>query len=262
MTAITPYPFGPCEPWITGADLAGCCTISTELVLEEQAAEQATDLLFNLSGQRFTGLCERTVRPCPQGCTCWGRPGLYGPPGYDLGRGAFVGRCPQLSTVKLSGYPVREIVQVTIDGVTIDAAEYRLDRFQDLVRLDDADGNRQFWPGCQNFGIDEGAGTFFVTYLAGLDPPSTGLAAASQLACQLLHACPDAAGDTGDCDLPAGTVRVTRQGLTIEAQTLGLYLASGQTGLAHVDAFLAAWGKTRRPAVVMSPDVRPFAQEA
>lgn len=277
MTGPAPFTLEPCTPWLTGADLADCCTIpDTDLALADQAAEQATSLLFPLSGNRFTGLCERTVRPCPRGCRCWpARPGLWNGLLADrgwawggfpsalsiLGRGAFTGTCPPLSTVKLSGYPVREILEVTIDGQTIDPAEYKILRYQDLVRLD-KDGRRQHWPGCQNFGVEEGEGTFFVTYLAGVEPPPSAVAAAAQLACQLLRACPDD-GETGDCDLPPGTVRVTRQGITIEAQTLGLYLASGQTGLAQVDAFIAVWGRIpRRPSVVMSPDVRPFAQDA
>ena len=50
---------------------------------------------------------------------------------------------------------------------------------------------------------------------------------------------------------------------SIEAQTLGLYLASATTGLAHVDAFLTTYAeRSRRPATVWSPDVAPYAQEA
>lgn len=245
-----------CQQWITGDDILNCCdaTIGTDVPLDT-FAEESVALLFELSGGRFTGICQRTVRPCPGDCSCWARLDWHHP---GFGRRG----CRPLSTVKLAGYPVQEIVEVTIDGDVVDPAGYALKRGRDLVRLNDGDGKRQLWPACQDLGQTEGDNTFFVTYTYGVAPPVAGVEAATQLGCELVKACPSS-GDTGDCAVPAGTVRLTRQGYTVEAQTLGLFLAQGTTGLQHVDAFLNVYGgRSRRPAVIMSPDVAPYAQEA
>jgi hypothetical protein len=265
-----------CQQWITEEDVLDCCSaaIGTSLPLATFAAE-ATELLFELSGRRFSGVCERTVRPCPGHCGCWAGDPLFRYFGTMVDGEAFfpsggywpyLGRqrgCRPLSTVKLAGYPVNEIVSVTIDGAVVDPSGYELKNNRNLVRLNDADGKRQHWPGCQNLGQSEGLHTFFVTYTYGQSPPTAGVEAAKQLACELAKACPVDGGDLGDCALPPGTVEVVRQGITIRAQVLGLFLEQGQTGLAHVDAFLAVYGsRARRPAVIWSPDVAPFAQEA
>lgn len=245
----------PCELWITGDEILDCCdaTIGTDVPVDTFAAE-ASALLYELSGRQFGGICQRTVRPCPGDCGCWSRP--------DWRHAGRARGCRPLSSVKLAGYPVQEIIEVMIDGDVIDPSEYRLERGRDLVRLDDTDGKRQRWPACQDLGLASGDGTFFVTYTYGVGPPVAGVEAAKQLACELVKACPSS-GATEDCDLPPGTIRVTRQGLTVEAQTLGLFLGQGQTGLTHIDAFLAVYGsRARRPAVIMSPDIAPYAQEA
>jgi hypothetical protein len=72
----------------------------------------------------------------------------------------------------------------------------------------------------------------------------------------------------GDCQLPSGTVRVTRQGITIDKMAaLGWFrqgskrygaAARWQTGMPMVDAFLNAanpYGLTRRP-MMMAPGQR------
>lgn len=265
-----------CEDWITGDDVADCCgsTFGTDVPLDLFASE-ATALLFALSGERFTGVCERTVRPCPGSCGCWGADPLARYIGTSVGgdlfgldgywhMGGHRSGCRPLSTVKLAGYPVQEILEVQIDGAVIDPSGYRLEKGRNLVRLADADGNRQRWPGCQRLDLPAGdPGTFTVTYTYGQAPPLPALEAAKQLACQLALACPDPNGGDGECELPAGTVQLIRQGITVNVQTLGLFLTQGQTGLAHVDAFLATYGgRPRRPAVLLSPDVARFAQEA
>lgn len=262
----------PCQDWITCDEILDCCgdALGTDVPLQ-LFADEAQALLFELSGSRFTGVCQRTVRPCPGSCGCWGSDPLaryvgtsvFGGDGYWHFGGHRSG-CRPLSTVKLAGFPVQEIVEVTIDGVTIDPSEYRLEKQRNLVRLADTDGNRQVWPGCQRLDLPAGdPGTFVVTYTYGQAPPTPAVEAAKQLACQLALACPDPNGDTGDCDLPPGTFQVVRQGITVNVQTLGLYLTQGQTGLAHVDAFLATYGgRSRRAAVILSPDVTRYAQEA
>src|SRR3972149_1840600 len=72
-----------CTAWITGADVADCCSVeaSSGGVLDRVTA-QADNLLFELSGRQFSGLCgPKTVSP-PCVCSC----------GYQiLSRGHIVG---------------------------------------------------------------------------------------------------------------------------------------------------------------------------
>ena len=158
------------------------------------------------------------------------------------------------STVKLAG-SVREVSEVKIDGVVIDPSEYRVDKEKYLVRLADADGNHQAWPGCQRLDLaDTEADTFSVTYTYGQEPPLLGLEAAAELACQLA-----AAIGGGECLLPAGVTKVTRQGITIE---LGA-LKGGIAMLPLTSLFLETYNPngTRRRALAWSPESVPFAQK-
>lgn len=237
---------GPCETWITADDVTDCCSTTSSSGTLEWAAQMASDILFELSGHRYSGVCEATVRPCADRVSCW-TPNLHW-------RAADCA-CRRLSSVRLAGYPVREILEVVIDDTVIDPYDYRLDRSRELVRL-----NGDIWPSCQRLDLDSGEGTFFVTYAYGVDPPLAGKGAAAQLACQIAEQCPGADNPAGDCDLPEGTVRMTRQGLTIDTQQLGLWLlGSLRTGMPLVDIFLSAYGapKQRRTALLV-PEQDPW----
>src|SRR5438128_508567 len=81
------------------------------------------------------------------------------------------GGCGCLSTVRLSGYPVREVSEVKIDGDVVDPSEYRLDGWQDLVRMDDPGPpvRKRRWPHSQNLALDDDQpNTFSVTYSHGV----------------------------------------------------------------------------------------------
>lgn len=238
----------PCDAWITAADVAAVCAglDATGQEFFDEAAEKASDVLFLLSGRVFPGLCEATVRPCGGGCDC------LPAPGWSRG-----GRC-WVSRILLAGYPLREVSEVKIDGTVLDPAEYRLDQRRYLTRLPDVDDTlqrRRAWPRCQRLDLEDTEdGTFSVTYSYGQDPPILGRQAAAQLACQL--AIVDAGGE---CSLPAGTTKVTRQGITVDVSAL---LAGAQTGLVFVDLFLRTYnpqGLARVPSV-WSPDVDPYPQ--
>lgn len=267
--------FGPCTSWIDGSDVAACCSAATGVdawELDDEAAI-ASQLLYEVSGRQFPGVCERTVRPCRTRCTHWGPESLNstwfwsgwtgGYSGYANGwwwnEGGDQCGCGTLSYVKLAGYPVREVVNVKIDGVIVDPALYRLDGRTNLVRLANLDGTEGWWPACQNLWLaDDQPGTMSVTYKWGTPPPELGKRAAAQLACEIYSAC-----TTGDCNLPTKVTKVVRMGVTIDrvASTAAL-LRSGGTGLPLVDMFMAAYnpqGMRRRPAV-WSPDVQKYSR--
>jgi hypothetical protein len=276
---------GPCSSWIDGDYLAACCPqlagsdVSAELI--DTMAFEASMALYELSGRRFTGLCTRTVRPCRTGSTCWDIVSansdsrwfwVYG--GYGVGWGwrdegvPFCG-CRGLSEIRLAGYPVRDIVEVKIDGVVLDPLDangnrnYRIDDWQTLVRMDDPGppAVTRRWPSCQHLALDDTeAGTFSVTYRHGVDPPELGRKAAAELACQLMLSCP---GSLEDCELPQGVTRVERQGIVIDRELLaGFFDPTKPTGLVSLDLFMVSYGRNpgKRAPAVWSPDVAPFAK--
>lgn len=281
---------GPCTAWISTADIRACCTelpeSTTYEAFLEQIAVAASQVLYEISGRQFSGVCESTVRPCSTGgCSAWANLGSiipgWGSGGETWGGGAgnaglpfggwgwwdygggsnAVCGCQPLSEVLL-GYPVVEVSEVSISGVVVDPATYRVDEWRSLVRTADTSTDpptSRFWPSCQNLQVDDGeAGSFVVTYTHGVAPPVPGALAAAQLACQFARQC---AGQ--DCLLPEGTTKVIRQGVQIERGLLASWLkreagqVGWQTGLVFVDAFLTAYnpnGLRRRPAVY-SPDL-------
>lgn len=244
---------GPCDDWVDALDISECCGLDyssdTEDALEA-AAEAASGVLFALSGSQFRGRCGPvTVRPCGPGSSC-----------YVPGRSDHVRSCgcAPLSEVLLPGYPVLEIGQVKVDGEVIAPSGYRLDERRKLTRLADSDGDAQAWPHCQRLDLaDTEERTFSVTYYYGISPPALGVAAAAQLGCELYRSCTG-----GECSLPQGTTKVTRQGITIERNVLATFIAGAQTGLVSVDSFLVAYGSggaKRRPAI-WSPDGPKYAK--
>lgn len=269
---------GPCSAWATADEVAACCSASvgSDLSVFDDAIDQASQLLFALVGRQFNGTCQKTVRPCRQGCGCfawasgdhwwdwlgpwdvgWVGSEWYAGPNWWWGDGQECG-CGCLSKVKLSGYPVREITEVKLDGVVLAPSGYRLDQHRYLIRTDD-----DLWPACQDLSkADTETGTWSITYTYGSDPPMLGRAAATQLACEFYKACN---GD--DCSLPEGTTRLVRQGVTIEKlafatfsiqQERGSKRPVWRTGLPLVDAFLTAYnphGMTRQP-VFWAPGLR------
>ena len=172
--------------------------------------------------------------------------------------------------MKLSGYPVREILEVKIDGVVIDPSTYRLDGWRWLVRMRDiAEPETEvFWPSCQILDLpDTEAGTFAITYRYGQDPPLAGQHAAAALACEFYKACDG--GGAGDCEIPSTAVRVTRQGVTIDkTDAIDWFLErrgvrGWKTGILLVDAFLNAVnpGVMRRRPITWSPDAQRYAKQ-
>lgn len=247
-----------CEPWADEEDLCGpCMSPEYEGGLADQAAlmlEAATDLLYQWSGRRYPGLCERTVRPCVAERTS---AGLSRPDGW--GRSWGVCRClgscscPGRGEVELGAYPVREIVRVLVDGEELDPSLYRLDDQRTLVRLRDPDGSRPGWPARQDLSRDDtDEGTWSVTFVWGTEPPPAGVHAAAVLACELAMACSQDEAVQGACRLPKNATSVTREGITMVLSPSDFLDRNGNTGLYEIDLFLQAANPTRerrRPSV-------------
>jgi hypothetical protein len=250
---------GPCQLWATVDDVADYCSAEaagSDASVYEEALLVATQVLHQLSARRFTGTCVRSVRPCTAPCGAavpwpytgglfWG--GDAWKDGYGRERGC---GCLPLDSIPLAG-AARAIVEVLIDGQIVDPDTYRLDERRRLVRMRDENGDRQFWPGCQNLDAEATEdGTFEITYEYGIDPPAAGVLAAKELACAIFSSSPAAALDE-ECVLPNGVTKIVRQGVTWElvADAGWGYLGKSRgwrTGLPLVDLFLNSYNPTGR----------------
>lgn len=231
----TPEAATTCTPWITADDLAATCeSAGTDASVLDEAAQVASDILYVTSGRKYPGVCDPvTVRPC--NCTVC-------PPDSCCS-------CCGLSRVWLLGH-VWTVDEVTIDGDVVPPTEYRLDSHRWLTRLPVAGSRvRQVWPGCQRLDLDATeTDTFAVTYTYGQVPPAAGVLAAQELGCQIA-----AAAQGGECALPAGAVKVTRQGIEVDLQQV----ASAMLSLPLVGMFLSAYNPSgqKRKTGLWSPDL-------
>jgi hypothetical protein len=254
---------GPCTAWVTGQQVALCCDaeVGSDYALFDEAIVAASEALFMYSGRRYTGTCTaENRRPCATRHLCGVQVLSRGyVVTWDGSYWALDGKrpcgCSPLSRVLLPGYPVREILEVKIDGVVVPASNYRLDEWKWLTAM-----NGNVWPACQRMDLDDTEeGTFAVSYTYGKNPGGLAQDAALELACEIYKSCSGA-----ECRLPAGTTRITRQGVTIERNfwRRDPVTKAWRTGLTKVDTFLNALnpsGLIRRPTVY-SPDIEPYAR--
>lgn len=253
------YSPGPCRDY----EYISFCTIPVEAVaVSGYAVTAASEILYYASGQRFD-TCQVTIRPCRKECSgdAWPRlsagwwefgggpvPALINGLWYNIACG-FCGTncsCSIVSETILPG-PVREISQVTVDGVVLDpTTDYRLDDYRKLVRL-----GGELWPLCNNLnlGITE-EGTWSVTAIYGEPLPTLGKFAMGQLLCQIIA---DVLGE--DCALPDNVTNITRQGLSFTLEEVEELVQSGFTGLKYVDQFIQRYNPNKLMARARLYDV-------
>lgn len=137
----------------------------------EELIDDASDMLYVLSGGQFTGRCERQVWPVK---TCTGY--QYGIPereswiAYD-----------SVDSIPLRG-PNTEIIEVTIDGAVVSPADYGLLDGTKLFRRGD-----RGWPTRNDLTLtDVDDGTFTITYKFGLEPNHVVRRATVELVCQMV----------------------------------------------------------------------------
>lgn len=242
-----------CAPWEVDLD---CCDLpdGTDPALIAKWQAVASEILWAASGRRY-GTCEVTVRPCLR--RCGGGSGLPVP--YKDASGAWFNfnacgcpsdcSCVELCEVVLAG-PVAEVVEVTIDGVALNATAYRLDLVGGQYRLLRTDGS--CWPDCQDITADcDEVGSFCVTYEQGIALDELAIAAASELTCELTKAC---IPGCKTCRLPKNVSSVVRRGVSIVFDT-------DSSGWLHslpaISAFLNAVNpaKLTSASSVWSPDI-------
>lgn len=249
---------GPCG-WVIPNPL--CCPDwgTYDPTVQTAAKDYAALILWAATGRRF-GPCEVTVRPCGIRPCADGTADAFG---YNWSGGTWVPyiyngnwfncACPGACTcnprcqVRLTG-PVDSIVEVTIGGVVINPASYRVDNGYWLVRTDG-----DCWPTCPDMDTDNGTNVFEVTYLRGEAVPTTLLTAASTLACEWGKACTG-----GACRLGNRVTSLARNGVTIDMVDPESLLEAGLTGITEVDQIIRAlnpYGHEHRPRI-KAPELR------
>jgi hypothetical protein len=255
-----------CSPWATLEDLCSPCDdYGLDPTNLEDGLQAASDILFELSGRRWPGVCHDVIRPQAVWRTDE-RAGQWWPVtnGAAIERGSWgfcscnrprSTGCTRLPEIKLPGAPVDPAsVVVKIDGVTYLPADnlFRIDDGKYLVRLDG-----EGWPCCQDMRADVDdpeAHTFEVAYDYGSLPPIGGVRAAASLGCQLALSTASDASLQGKCRLPKRITSITRQGMTIAVLDPFTVFKDGLTGLADVDLWLSSirfGAKSRRSAILV-----------
>jgi hypothetical protein len=219
-----------CDSWFDAAEWAPECEALAGRD-PEVFATAASEVLYLASGSRWPGICSLEVRPCSGLCGCWLA-------------GDYCSACALPCDTARLPTPVHELSVVTIDGVDLDAAEYRLINGEYLKRVSGA------WP-AQDLAAAAGeANTWTVSLLYGAQPPVLGILAAKALACWIAGADPSSA-----CMLPANVQALSRQGIS---QQFDPQMRGGFT-LPSVALFTDAYAHAT--AEVWSPDLAPLPPE-
>ena len=138
-----------CTPWATTDDIctAPCSDYDFDVALLTDTIDIASDVLFELSGRQFPGICTTLVYPCSQSRPSDPFPdrdsrtaSLSLTPACPCGIPDRCG-CGGLSQVELGVVPVTAINEVRVDGAILPATSYRIDDYRYLVRTDD-----ESWP--------------------------------------------------------------------------------------------------------------------
>lgn len=260
---------GPCAQWITGQQVQAenyPPNIAVDAGTAAEMAQVASELLYNFSGQQFTGVCGPvTVRPIsrpidadtrglvsrlPAGyIAVWGWSSAWGQPASGAASHYGTSTPPE---VNLGAYPVIEVLEVKLDGVVIPPTEYYVQDRRNLVRIRPTAAaeptERYGWPTTQIMDLpDTEPGTFSVTYTYGTPQPQSGTTAALALAKELTIA-----RLGGNSAIPRRITTISRTGESISVDDTRNILQK----IPEVQVFLAAFnpsGLIRQP-IVWSPD--------
>ena len=223
--------------WITAADLA-----DPDDPLAPLAAENASWVLYNLSGQKYPGVKEVTEWYGRRGSSCFScnyGESYQADTGYVFvphGHRYFSDTAPGL---RLRGRPIVSVSSVATAAGVLPSADYQVANRSVLYRT-----NKSAW--------DFLSGVT-VTYRWGQYPPSMGKSAAILLANQFLMAM----NDDDECALPATVTSVTRLGVSFGVKDPAVLAAMRLTGIPAVDLFLKTanpGGSVKRPKI-FSPDI-------
>lgn len=270
---------GPCSPWVTTPEVASAPWVADAISKAEtkgtfsaddiqamvaQSVTVASEVLYEMSGRVFTGVCGPVVaRPVSappddrRGSAeyfAWnGTAFAYGW-GSDQWGGLNSWQNPP--QVNLLDFPIDSIDEVKIDGVVIPSTEYEVLEGRTLIRVltsPSATPTEMYgWPIWQRLDLpDTEVGTFSVKYHFGQAPPEAGKLACNKLAQHLVL--PQLGDST---KYPQRVTSIQRQGVSSMTVDVMDIVKTGKTGIYEVDLFLRMSNpqQQNRQAAVWSPD--------
>lgn len=245
MAEFTDYLYCETYPYVTPTEMLQCCR-NAEGMLETDARvldaiEDASTVLYYLTGKHFNGTCTSTVRPqCLSGmCSCGCSP----------------------SRVNIGLWPVTELTSVRYGGVTVTGSDlagtYHIDEHHWLVRNDGLpfiSGNQYALTGGPHDNASDGF-VFEVTVQHGITPPRLLKRAARDLACEFITAC----CSDQPCKLPDRVTSVVRSGVSMDIASTMDMLREGRTGIYTVDLAIQVFNpsKLQSPSFIWSAQLTP-----
>jgi hypothetical protein len=214
--------------WISAAD-----TIDPTGPYTDSAVHFASEVLYKLSGEKYTGIQSVTEVYTSQAAMSNYSPSVIGGQMYNL---------PKLSegqrNLRLRNTPVRTVSSVIHLGRELDPSEFSLRNNSYLVRQ-----NALPW-------VLDPVHELSVSYTYGTPPPAAGKRAAIRLANELILS------DRGSaaCALPERISNVSRQGVSYTMLDPQEFISNGKVGIYEIDLFLAAVNPSKakkRPKVFL-----------
>ena len=234
--------------WITPEELGEYA----ETEFSYEAAKAASNLMWSLSGRKYSGTTTVTER-----YVCAGRIYRYGPSinnnqavlvdgdvynfysdDMDFYEGMTAGGITSSSRIRLRGRPVTKIHVIRDrSGNVISPNKYYLVDHSTIQAT---------------LGVPWTPCNIEITYSYGVDPPTLGKMAARTLAIEFAKL-----WNGDDCALPQRVTSISRQGVSYTILDQQDFIAEMRTGLYAVDIFLKSVNpdKARAKARVFSPDV-------
>lgn len=235
-------------PYVTASELT--CSGASDRSEDDpellDAIDDASTVIYYLTGKQFYGTCEATVRPpCLSGhCMCGCSP----------------------NKVNLGLWPVTELISVRYNGVlyqNIPASEgvpavtdasdmFHINDYAYLARNDGKpflSGNQWAVAGGPYDTVNDGH-TFEVTLRHGIQVPRLIKRATKALACNWLAACSGEA-----CALPERVTSISRSGVSMDIASITDMLREGKTGIYEVDLAIAVFNpsKLQSPSFFWNP---------
>lgn len=235
MADYTQHLYCDTYPYVTPAEMIERCPSAADFSETDdqllEAIEDASTVLYYLTGRQFAGSCQATTRPqCNAGCSCG---------------------C-SVYQVNLGLWPVTELISVRHDGIVYTGTDltdtFHINNWRFLARNDgDAlrGGNQWAIAGGDHDTLDDGY-VFEATFNYGLKTPNLLKRATRALACEWIS---QIAGSEGPCKLPQRTTSITRAGITMDIESAVDMLQQKRTGIYEVDLAIM----TFNPSGMQSP---------
>lgn len=240
-----------------GVDLSVPADTPEERGQRLAAFDMARETL-NLLTAGLVANCPVVARPCSVACCLtsdlWLQAGMMWFP-KNLGGGVWVNACGCEDPCECTrrngldlGFPVAEVLSVSIDGADLPESDFRLAGNRWLYRL----GLDKTWPTRQDMdAFPDEVGSFAVTMRPGYELGAAGERALGRLVCEYLKSM---CGQK--CALPKNITSITRAGVSMEINA-GLF-NDGLLGIREVDLFIESLNPNHLKFVptVTSPDLR------